>query len=188
MQDAVEAAFEAARGATGRKLAVLIDGLEKVNGGAAAWMRETFEHTRLLTDTSVTMVVAAPPCPFTDTNAAADVGWRSEVVYGFAPDDLPSLEEAMARRCQAAGYLVDDAAVPGLLGRLAVEAGGHPRHAMQLLHECAVNALTDQRDVLAARDVDAAIRGLREQLEMGPGRAELPGARSGRPAASPARR
>lgn len=167
MQDAVEAAFEAARGATGRKLAVLIDGLEKVNGGAAAWMRETFEHTRLLTDTSVTMVVAAPPCPFTDTNAAADVGWRSEVVYGFAPDDLPSLEEAMARRCQAAGYLVDDAAVPGLLGRLAVEAGGHPRHAMQLLHECAVNALTDQRDVLAARDVDAAIRGLREQLEMG---------------------
>jgi hypothetical protein len=38
---------------------------------------------------------------------------------------------------------------------------------MQLLHECAVNALTDQRDVLAARDVDAAIRGLREQLEMG---------------------
>jgi hypothetical protein len=167
MQDAVEAAFEAARGATGRKLAVLIDGLEKVNGGAAAWMRETFEHTRLLTDTSVTMVVAAPPCPFTDTNAAADVGLalrgrlrlrprRPAVPRGGHGAAVPGRGLPGRRRGRA-----------GAARRLAVEAGGHPRHAMQLLHECAVNALTDQRDVLAARDVDAAIRGLREQLEMG---------------------
>jgi hypothetical protein len=100
MQDAVEAAFASARNATGRYLAVLLDGLEKINGGAAQWMRDTFENTRLLTDTSVTMVVAAPPCPFTDTNSAGDLGWqtypslrvragRSAVAGGGAPAPDP---------------------------------------------------------------------------------------------------
>jgi hypothetical protein len=188
MQDAVEAAFEAARGATGRKLAVLIDGLEKVNGGAAAWMRETFEHTRLLTDTSVTMVVAAPPCPFTDTNAAADVGWRSEVVYGFAP------------RRPAVPRGGHGAAVPGrgLPGRRRGRAGAAratrrrgrrppaPRHA-------APPRVRGQRLDRSARCPGGARRRRRDPRPArtardGTGRAELPGARSGRPAASPARR
>jgi hypothetical protein len=167
MQDAVEAAFDAARRATGRFLAVLVDGLEKVNGGAAEWMRNTFENTRLLTDTSVTVVVAAPPCPFTDTNSARDLGWQTSLVYGFAPDDLPSLEEALLRRVKAAGIDPDAIAVPALCARLASESGGHPRHAMQLLHECTVNALTEGRDHLDASDVTVAVTALREQLEMG---------------------
>ncbi len=167
MQDAVEAAVEAARRAAGRFLVVLIDGLEKVNGGAAAWMRNTFEHTRLLTDTSVTLVVAAPPCPFSDTNAASDVGWQSQMVYGFAPDDLPALEDVLTRRLARAGVDLGDALGASLCARLATASGGHPRHAIELLHECAVSALTQQRDHIVAEDATAATTRLRAQLEMG---------------------
>lgn len=167
MQDAVEAAFASARNATGRYLAVLLDGLEKINGGAAQWMRDTFENTRLLTDTSVTMVVAAPPCPFTDTNSAGDLGWHPYPIYGFAPDDLPSLEEALQRRIRAAGLDADDLGVPALCMRLATESGGHPRHAIQLLHTCAAGALVARREQFTSDDVSAAVTKLREQLEMG---------------------
>ena len=167
LQDAVEAIFAALRAAYGRPVAVLIDGLEKVNGGASQWMRNTFENTRLLTDTSATMVVATPPCPFSDTNSAAQLGWAPHVVFGFAPDDFISLEAALALRLQHAGIDPDASGLATLCGRLAHESGGHPRHAMLLLHEAVVGALTNQRAAIAPEDVQAAIRTLREVLEMG---------------------
>lgn len=57
MQDAVAAVFRAVR-KTKPAITVLIDGLEKVNGGAAQWFRNVFENTRLLLDAEATMVVA----------------------------------------------------------------------------------------------------------------------------------
>jgi hypothetical protein len=45
-------------------------------------MRETFEYTRLLTDMSVTIIAATPPCPFSETNSTLAAGWSPQVVYG----------------------------------------------------------------------------------------------------------
>ncbi len=168
LQDKLEAIFAAVRQAhADRPIAVLVDGLEKVNGGAGRWMRETFEYTRLLTDTSVTLVAATPSCPFSETNSAIAAGWAPQVVYGFAPDDLDTLAAAIVRRVVAAGIDPDASGFGALGGRIAAEAGGHPRHAMLLLRTTVMTAMKAGRDVVVAGDVEAAAQKLREQLAMG---------------------
>lgn len=168
LQEAVEAIFDAVRKAHGgRPIAVLIDGLEKVNGEAAEWMRQTFEKTRLLTDTSVTMVAATPPCPFSETNSAVATGWAPQVIYGFAPDDLPALSQAMRLRIQAADIDPVSTGLNAVIERLAADAGGHPRHAILMLRASVMNALKAGRNEVLPADVDAAVQKLREQLAMG---------------------
>lgn len=167
VQEKLEAIFEAVRHTGRRPIAVLIDGLEKVNGGAGRWMRETFEYTRLLTDTTVTLVAATPSCPFSETNSAIAAGWAPQVVYGFAPDDLDTLAAAIVRRVVAAGIDPDASGFGALGGRIAAEAGGHPRHAMLLLRTTVMTAMKAGRDVVVAGDVEAAAQKLREQLAMG---------------------
>lgn len=168
VQAVLEKIFAAVRAAYGgRPIAVLVDGLEKVNGGAGRWMRETFEYTRLLTDTSVTMVAATPSCPFSETNAALAAGWSPQVVYGFAPDDLDTLAEALSLRVRAAGIDPVPTGFGLICHRLASDAGGHPRHAMLMLRSTVMNALKAGRDTVVGDDVDGAVQKLREQLAMG---------------------
>lgn len=168
VQTALEAIFAAVRAARGgRPIAVLLDGLEKVNGGAGRWMRETFEYTRLLTDSSVTIIAATPSCPFSETNSALAAGWSPQVVYGFAPEDLNTLREAMARRVRAAGLDLDASGFGSTCERLALDSGGHPRHAMLMLRSTVMNVMKSGRDHVVATDVDGAVQKLREQLAMG---------------------
>jgi hypothetical protein len=168
VQAALEAIFDGVRTARGgRPIAVLLDGLEKVNGGAGRWMRETFEYTRLLTDSSVTLIAATPSCPFSETNSALAAGWSSQVVYGFAPDDLETLTQAMARRVRAAGFDDDESGFASICQRLAFDSGGHPRHAMLMLRSTVMNVMKAGRDRVTAADVDGAVQKLRESLAMG---------------------
>lgn len=166
LQQALEAIFEAVRAAHGRRpIVVLIDGLERINGAAVQWMRDTFANTRLLTDTTVTMVIATPPCPFTETTNQP--GWSPRIVYGFAPDAVLDLAEALRRRV---GYAGIDPTTDGFgetCERLAIASGGHPRHAIQLLRTIAVAMLKHQRASVTGDDIEDALQSLREELAVG---------------------
>lgn len=167
VQSALEVIFDAVRLAHGRPIVVLLDGLEKVNGGANRWMRETFDYTRLLTDVSATMVAATPACAFTQTNSNLAAGWSPQVVYGFAPDDMETLTQVVYRRVTAVGLDLRSSGFATVTPRLVAASGGHPRHAMLLLRYTAMNTLKSGRTAVTDEDVDGAIQRLRELLAMG---------------------
>lgn len=166
LQEALEAIFEAARAAHGgRAIAVVLDGLEKTNGNADGWLRNTFEYTRLLTDTSVTIIAAAPPSPFGQTNSAASAGWTPRVVWGFAPDDFDRLTEALRLRVAHAG--IEPGSLDDVCAQLAHASGGHPRHAMLMLRYAVNSAMKAKRAMITADDVASATARMRDELAMG---------------------
>lgn len=166
LQRALENVFTAVRAAHGgRPIVVLLDGLERINGAAIQWMRDTFANTRLLTDTSVTIVVATPPCPFAATTNQP--GWSPRIAYGFAPDDLPTLAEALRRRVEYAGIDPMTDGFDSACERLAIASGGHPRHAMELLRSISRTVLKHGRTNVTGDDIEDCLQTLREELAVG---------------------
>lgn len=148
-------------------IVVVIDGLEKVNGHAAQWFRDTFENTRLLLDLEATMVVACPPCPFTHTNSAYGFGYIPQIVWGFPPEELGSLETALARRIQAADVRDPSGVLARACADFARWSGGHPRHAIGMLHRAVKSALREKREHVTEVDCAEALREMREWLALG---------------------
>jgi Cdc6-like AAA superfamily ATPase len=146
-------------------IVILIDGLEKVNGGAAQWFRDTFENTRLLLDVEAVMVVACPPCPFTDTNSAHQFGYVPQVVWGFSSNELPTLQRILSLRVDKAD--IDSATMREACERFSNESGGHPRHAIMLLRRAVKNAILSGRSSVSSEDCDAASQEIREWLVLG---------------------
>lgn len=160
LQEAARSIFRAVRDTPQAPIVALIDGLEKVNGQAAQWFRNTFENTRLLVDAEVTMIIASPPCPFSDTNAATQFGYVTHVLYGFGTEDLEPLTSILARRVEAAEL---DATSPGFAAAIracAIDSGGHPRHAVFMLKRIVQRAAKDGTATLT----DAHVAGGREEL------------------------
>jgi hypothetical protein len=146
---------------------VLLDGLEKVNGHAAQWFEDTFENTRLLIDAEVTIVLASPPCPFWQTNAASQYGYVTHVLYGYGTENLESIADLLRRRIQAADLHEDSEIFAKASLRFARDSGGHPRHAVGLLKRAVQYALNDERDHLLDIDLDAAVMATRRALALG---------------------
>lgn len=146
-------------------IVILIDGLEKVNGGAAQWFRDTFENTRLLLDVEVVMVVACPPCPFTDTNSAHQFGYVPQVVWGFPSDELATLQRVLALRIEKAE--LDPVMLRAACERFARDSGGHPRHAIMLLRRAVKCAIRSGHADVSSQDCDAAVQEIREWLVLG---------------------
>jgi hypothetical protein len=80
---ATAAISERVRFARGRRVCLLVDGLERMNGEAEERFRAIFKHTRLLDRPPWCAVFAAPPAMLTTTLAASQVGYEVEHVYGF---------------------------------------------------------------------------------------------------------
>ncbi len=148
-------------------IVVLIDGLEEVNGQAARWFEDTFENTRLLIDAEITMVLASPPCPFWQTNAASQYGYVTHVLYGYGTDDLTPITELLRRRIEVAQLDADSKVLGGACQRFAADSGGHPRHAVGLLKRAVQHALNHNRDALQDADLDAAVLQTRRALALG---------------------
>lgn len=166
LQEAARAIFRAIR-AIAPPIVVLIDGLEKVNGQAAQWFRDTFENTRLLLDAEVTMVVAAPPCPFSHTNSANRFGYVTHVLYGYGVAFRTELTEILRRRVEGANLDPDAGLLRVACERFAVESGGHPRYAVSLLKRAVQRAVNDNRGELRVDDLDEAVKELRRFLALG---------------------
>jgi hypothetical protein len=148
-------------------IVVVIDGLEKVNGQAAQWFRDTFENTRLLLDLDATMVVASPPCPFSHTNSAYGFGYIPQIVWGFPLEELGALETALRRRVDAADVPDPSGVLARACGEFARASGGHPRHAIGMLHRAVKSALREQREHVTEADCHAALREMKEWLALG---------------------
>lgn len=157
LQIAVHDIFAALR-KEAEKIVVLIDGLEKVNGQAAQWFRDTFENTNLLSDAEVTMVLASPPCPFSHTNAASHYGYRIHVLYGYGTADIQPIARLLSRRIERCGLNPTDKGFAEACRRFAHDSGGHPRWAVMLLKRAVQNAIYAGRDTLEPADLDAATR------------------------------
>lgn len=148
-------------------IVVLIDGLEKVNGQAAQWFRDTFENTRLLIDAEATLVVASPPCSFSHTNAANQYGYVTHVLYGHGTTDVAPLTALLARRLAASDVTLGRDVLDGACTRFARDSGGHPRYAVSLLKRAVQQAINDDRGQVTPADLDAAVRELRQFLTLG---------------------
>jgi hypothetical protein len=155
LQVAVQSVFSALR-ETNERIVVLIDGLERVNGQAAQWFRDTFENTSLLVDAEVTMVLASPPCPFSQTNAASHFGYVIHVLYGYGTKDTDPLTRMLQRRVDHCGLLGDQ--FGEACRRFAIDSGGHPRWAVMLLKRAVQEAIDDGRGHLVSADLDKAVR------------------------------
>jgi hypothetical protein len=166
LQEAARAIFGAVRD-TQPQIIAFIDGLEKVNGQAAQWFRDTFENTRLLIDADATIVIASPPCPFSNTNAAHQFGYVTHVLYGYGTDDPQPLVDILARRIEAAGLDPGGAVMRDACARCARESGGHPRHAVSLLKRAVQHAVNEDRIQLDPSDLDDAVWELRKSLALG---------------------
>jgi hypothetical protein len=157
LQVAVQDIFVALR-KEAQRVVVLIDGLEKVNGQAAQWFRDTFENTSLLSDAEVTMVLASPPCPFSHTNAASHYGYVIHVLYGYGTADLGPLTQLLRRRVERCGLSPDDEGFAAACRRFARDSGGHPRWAVMLLKRAVQSASYAGRETLVQSDLDTAVR------------------------------
>lgn len=166
LQGAARAIFRQLR-TSAPPIVVLVDGLEKVNGQAAQWFRDTFENTRLLLDAEVTMVIASPPCPFSHTNSANQFGYVTHVLYGYGTEYAPQLERILRRRIEGAALDPDAGVFPEACHRFAAESGGHPRHAVSLLKRSVQRAVSHRRSTLTTDDLDEAVKELRRFLALG---------------------
>lgn len=144
--------------AEAQNIVVLIDGLEKVNGHAAQWFRDTFENTSLLSEVDVTMVLASPPCPFSETNAASHLGYVVHVIYGYGTKDLEPLTQLLRRRVARCGLNPEEEGFAAACGSFARDSGGHPRWAVMLLKRAVQKAIDNDRDRLLPEDLQAAVR------------------------------
>lgn len=163
LNDAVTAILAAAQ--AGRPpLVVLVDGLEKINGHAAQWMRDTFENTVLVLELPVTIVIATPPCTFYEANAVDSLGYVPHSVWGFAPDEGIRLVAILRRRIEAVGLDADEPGFAAACRRCAEASGGHPRWAVRLLKRALSRAIRAERTTIADDDVADAVRELREFL------------------------
>lgn len=167
MQEAVRNIFNSIRDSGQRPLVVMVDGLEKVNGGASQWFRDTFENTRLIIDLEAVLVVACPPSSFVSTNSAHQYGYVPQVVWGFSQSDLPSLEQALWKRVQFARADANTPVLRAACARFSDDSGGHPRHAISLLKRAVKRAILANRADLTGGDCDEAVQELREWLAQG---------------------
>jgi hypothetical protein len=168
LQDACRAIARAVRQVhPGQPLCVLIDGLEKMNGGADERFQQVFCHTRLLADAEWTAAVSAPPSTLTATNSAGSLGYVTVPVWGFALDEADALQELLGRRFQTANLDPARHVEPRELMRVVVQSGGLPRYAVQMLRQAVESALGDDSERVVTEHIDKGIRYVAEELARG---------------------
>lgn len=166
MLGAVRTIARAARGAPGRHLLLVIDGLEKMNGQASRRFHAVFESTRLLLEVEWSMVIAAPPSTLTHSDGLAALGFQAYTVWGF-PDEPDRLRELVERRLKSVGLRVDEALSGDDIERMVAACAGQPRHLMAICQGAALEAILDDRSAITSADVTRGIRKFAEELARG---------------------
>ena len=165
LQEACVAIARAVRDTGAKRLCLLIDGLEKMNGQSNERFDEIFEQTLLLANTDWGAVIATPPVTLAATNAADALGYRSRTVWGFGPSGAESLKKLLKLRFDAAG--VGNAVREDALTIMAEMSGGLPRHAVQIAYNAVMFAINSGTDTIDVETAKTAARELAETLAKG---------------------
>jgi hypothetical protein len=169
LQLAVQKIADRVRHQTGRRILVLVDGLERMNGTSAERFRAVFESTRLLLNAPWLAVFASPPCLLTETTAASQIGYLTVPVWGFPQPDSPRLTELLTRRFRVAGLEAQDCVNADDLNRLSIESGGQPRSAVRMLYQAVTMARQAVSERISTEQMAASIQEEAERLMQGVG-------------------
>jgi hypothetical protein len=149
-----------------RPLVVLLDGLEKVNGGGLERVEELFEHTQLMANGAWNALIAAPPAVLSTANALQSMGFETRPVLGFVGHP-EAMHELLRKRLTLAGGDVYETTDSDGLSRLVAASGGSPRSALWMAYY-AVRAMRHQKAAaLTGAAIDEGIARLSTELNSG---------------------
>lgn len=149
-----------------RPLVVLLDGLEKVNGGGLKRVEELFEHTQLMANGAWNALIAAPPAVLSTANALQSMGFETRPVLGFVGQP-EAMRRLLRLRLELAGGDVAETTDRDGLSRIVESSGGSPRSALWMAYY-AVRAMRHLKAAtLTAVAIDQGIARLSTELNSG---------------------
>jgi len=154
-----------------RPVAVVIDGLEKMNGQAGSRFREIFENTRLLANAPWSYVIAAPPCTMTQTYSVdGTLGYSTKIVWGFPPPSQEGPATELVNLLESRifhGGLDPKQVEDGGLSTIAQQSGGLPRSAISILRRAIKYMLRAGEERLSNAHITEACNDEAESLGLG---------------------